>query len=67
MSAPDPSRHFATVNCRISKGSFDRLVSDGEHRWRHLDAERSRRLKVGDKLELAALSGYVRAKGRRRW
>ena len=29
----------------------------------HLDAKRSRRLKVDDELELAALSGYVQAKG----
>ena len=24
--AVDPQRHFATVNCRIAKGSFDHLV-----------------------------------------
>jgi hypothetical protein len=24
--AIDPSRHFATINCRIAKGSFDHLV-----------------------------------------
>jgi len=32
----------------------------------HLDVKRSRRLKVDDELELAVLSGYVRAEGRRR-
>ena len=30
---------------------FDHLVGDGEHPGRHLDAERSRRMKVDDKLE----------------
>jgi predicted DNA-binding protein with PD1-like motif len=42
------------------------LVGDRQHRLRHLDAERPRRLQVDGKLELAALSGYLRAKGRRR-
>jgi hypothetical protein len=30
---------------------FDHLVGEGEQPWRHLDAERSRRLHVDDKLE----------------
>jgi hypothetical protein len=34
---------------------FDHLVGDGEHPWRHLDAERSRRLKVDDELEFSCL------------
>ena len=45
---------------------FDHLVGEREQPRGHLDAKRSRRLKVDDELELAALSGYVRAKGRRR-
>jgi NAD(P)-dependent dehydrogenase (short-subunit alcohol dehydrogenase family) len=35
--------------------SFDHLVGDGEYRWRHLDAERARRLKIDDELELGRL------------
>ena len=35
--------------------SLDHLVGDGEHPWRHLDAERSRSLKVDDKLEFGRL------------
>jgi hypothetical protein len=42
---------------------FDHLVGAGEQPWRHLNVERSRRLKVDDELELAALSGYGQAKG----
>src|SRR6202011_2863439 len=34
---------------------LDHLVGDGEHPWRHLDAERSRRLKVDDELEFGRL------------
>jgi hypothetical protein len=34
---------------------FDDLVGDGEHTWRHLDVERSRRLQVDDELELGRL------------
>ena len=34
---------------------FDHLVGDGEHPWRHLDAEGSRRMKVDDELELGQL------------
>jgi hypothetical protein len=33
MMAPvesDPERQIAPVNCRIAKGSLDRLVSDGD-------------------------------------
>ena len=30
---------------------FDHLIGDGEQPLRHLDAERSRRLKVDDELE----------------
>ena len=32
--AIDPTRHFATVNCRIAKGSLDHLVGNGEQRRR---------------------------------
>ncbi len=28
--ANDPKRHFAAINCRIAKGSFDRLVGAAE-------------------------------------
>jgi hypothetical protein len=34
---------------------FDHLVSDGEHRWRHLDAERPRRSQVDSKIEFGRL------------
>jgi hypothetical protein len=34
---------------------FDNLIGDREHPWRHLDAERSRRLKVDDELEFGRL------------
>jgi hypothetical protein len=50
----------------IGRTLFDHLVGEREQHRGHLDAKRSRRLKVDDKLELATLSGYVRAKGRRR-
>ena len=35
---------------------FDDLVGDGEHPWRHLDVERSRRLKIDDELKLGRLN-----------
>ena len=35
--------------------SFDRLVGDGEHRWRHLNAKCARRLQVKDEIELGRL------------
>jgi hypothetical protein len=47
----------------IGRTLFDHLVGEREQPRGHLDAKRSRRLKVDDELELAALSGYVRAKG----
>src|SRR5450631_2463087 len=40
---------------RSEEPLFDHLVSDREQPWRHLDAERSRRLKVDDELELSRL------------
>src|SRR6266704_4556239 len=46
----------------IGRTLFDHLVGKREQPRGHLDAKRSRRLKVDDELELAALSGYVRAK-----
>jgi hypothetical protein len=51
MSPFDPKRHFATVNCRIAKGSFNHVVGDGKHVGSHLDAERSPRVQVDDKRE----------------
>ena len=50
----------------IGRTLFDHLVGEREQPRGHLDAKRSRRLKVDDELELATLWGYVRAKGRRR-
>src|SRR4030095_14240435 len=38
--------------------SFDHLIGDGDHPWRHLDAERSRRLKVDDELEFGRLQHW---------
>jgi hypothetical protein len=38
----DPQRQFAHINYRIAKRLFDHLVGNGEHRSRHLNAERSR-------------------------
>src|SRR4029079_16613522 len=35
--------------------SFDHLVGNGEQFWRHVDAERSRRLKIDDELEFGRL------------
>ena len=47
----DPSRTFATVNCRIAKGLFDHLVGGDEQRRWHGDAERFCGLEVDDQLE----------------
>jgi hypothetical protein len=45
-----------SAKCQADIGTlFDRLVSDGDHPWRHLYAERSRRLKVDDELEFSRL------------
>jgi hypothetical protein len=53
--AIDPSRTFATVNCRIAKGLFDHLVGGGEQlRW-YGDAERFWGLEVDDQLERGRL------------
>jgi hypothetical protein len=41
----DPSRHFATVNCRIAKG-LDWLVGSGEQHRRHFDTNLLRGLEV---------------------
>lgn len=38
-------------NATFSELLVDHLVGDGEHRWGHLDAERSRSLKVYGELE----------------
>jgi hypothetical protein len=54
-SAYHPKCQFATVNYCIAKGSFDHLVGNREHRRGHLDAERSRRLKVEGELEFGSL------------
>jgi hypothetical protein len=35
--------------------SFDHIVGDGEHRWRHHDVERLRGLKVDDEFEFCKL------------
>jgi hypothetical protein len=45
---------------------LDDLVGEREQSRGRLDVKRSRRLKVDDELELAALSGYLRARGQRR-
>jgi hypothetical protein len=45
--------HSITSSARAS--SFNHLVGDGKHRWRHLDAERSRRVKVDNELEFGRL------------
>ena len=38
--AVDPQRHYATVNCRTAKGSFDRFVGAANERDRNGEAER---------------------------
>ena len=40
VSLTDPSRHFAIINCRIAKGSFDHLIREQQERLRHSKAER---------------------------
>jgi hypothetical protein len=40
------------MHCNKRLSLFNDLVGDGEQPWWHLDAERSRSLKVDDKLEL---------------
>ena len=45
--ANDPTRTFGA--------SFNYLIGDGKHRWRHLDAELSRRLQIDEELELGRL------------
>jgi hypothetical protein len=54
----DHERYFTTSNCRTAKGSFDRLVGDGEQRRRHLDAQRLGSLEVNDQLELSRLHDW---------
>jgi hypothetical protein len=56
----DPKRHFATVNCRIAKGSFNRVVGDGKHVGSRLDAERSRRVQVDDEREFGRSGNLAR-------
>jgi hypothetical protein len=60
MSAFDPKRHFATVNCRIAKGSFNHVVGEGKHVGSHLDAERSRRVQVDDEREFGRSGNLAR-------
>src|SRR5580704_2833251 len=55
-----PQRSGRDATCRLTHRNktaslFDHIVGDGEHPWRHLDAERSRRLQVDDELEFGRL------------
>jgi hypothetical protein len=52
MSALGRKRTYATQQ---TSSLFNQLVGDGDHPWRHLDAERSRRMKVDDKLKFGRL------------
>ena len=47
--APDPSRHFAALNCRSAKGSLDHVGGGHKQGLQHSDPWRSLRL-----LELIA-------------
>jgi hypothetical protein len=51
----DPQRHFAPVNCRTAKGSFDHLVSGHKKGLRHGKAEHLCGLEVDNQLELGRL------------
>ena len=37
---PDPFRRFAAVNYRTAKGSFDKVIGDGEQFGWHFEAEK---------------------------
>jgi len=56
MTRSGPRRDFQFALQQTVGGLLDHLVGDGEHRWRHLDAKRSRRLQVDDELEFGQLS-----------
>src|SRR5262249_21495911 len=46
-------------SCDAAKKSlFDHCIGDRDDPWRHLDAERLRRLKVNDQLELGRLPDW---------
>jgi hypothetical protein len=51
----DPERHFATVICRIAKGSLYHLVGGHLHNLRYGKAERFGCLEVDDEIELSRL------------
>src|ERR1700690_1361169 len=44
-----------TLATQQTESLFDHLVGDGEHPWRHLDAERARRLQVDGEFEFGRL------------
>ena len=50
-----PKRHFATVNCRIAKGSFDHVVGVGAQRLWHGEAECLGGVEVDEQLDLRSL------------
>ena len=65
MSALPPKADMCSAQADVRfvpkadiSASLDHLVGDGEHSWRHLDAERSGRMKVDDELEFGRLQHW---------
>ena len=52
MVASGPKRHFATINYRIAKGSFDYVGGGGEQRPGYGEAQRLGGFEIDEKLGL---------------